>query len=205
MAKVIELRTTVASCGPAVPAHLDRMSGDACDRPKSRAAVRVIADPHDAVPQCQPASHSGIHRHPPRLIPDVASNRRREWIDGWRAWERHGLFRCGAYAAARTRRPSIFQRKGWCIPPTTPGRVTATWLFGSGKADRLRHEAAKRHATDADQLRRDRLSSHPHAKQGAATPPPPEPGSHARRSGDPPPPARRPSYAGYRRAPAPSR
>src|SRR5262249_32687860 len=55
----------------------------------------------DAVTQREPRSHCGIHDDVPRI--DLPRKEDRRAV----ARERHGLFRCGTFAAARVRRPSI--------------------------------------------------------------------------------------------------
>jgi len=89
MSKVEQMRAAIARHGSAVPTHLDLMCGDADDCAQTGGLVVVLADPDDLVAYRQPTSHCGIHDSPPGSMGDNAR-------------ERHGLFRCGAFLAARS-------------------------------------------------------------------------------------------------------
>jgi hypothetical protein len=99
MSKVMQLLAAIAPRGFALPKHLNLMSSDA--RNRARCAGLLFTDPDDAVTQREPTSHCGIHDDAPRI--DLLRKEDRRAV----ARERHGLFRCGAFAAARVRRPSI--------------------------------------------------------------------------------------------------
>ena len=99
MSKVMQLLAAIAPRGFALPKHLNLMSCDA--RNRARCAGLIFTEPDDAVTQREPTSHCGIHDDAPRI--DLLRKDDRRAV----ARERHGLFRCGSFPAARVRRPSI--------------------------------------------------------------------------------------------------
>src|SRR5262249_41064077 len=101
MSKVVQLRAAIARRSFVFPKHLNLMSSDAGNRARSAGLMIVFADPDEGVAQGWPTSHCGIHDDAPRIDLLMKVDRRAV------ARERPGLFRCGTFAAARVRRPSI--------------------------------------------------------------------------------------------------
>src|SRR5262249_50565121 len=114
MSKVVQLRAAIAPRGFVLPKHLNLMSSDAGNRALSAGLIIVFTHPDDAVPQRTPASHCSIHDDVPRIGLLRKEDQRAV------ARERHGLYRCGAFAAAHVRRPSIQnirERNSDHVPP----------------------------------------------------------------------------------------
>ena len=61
VSQILQLHAAIACPGPAVPAHLDRMGGDAGDRTRSGGVSGLPADLHDAIAQRQSTRHCRIH------------------------------------------------------------------------------------------------------------------------------------------------
>jgi hypothetical protein len=112
MSKVMQLLAAIAPHGFALPKHLNLMSSDA--RNRARCAGLIFTDPDEAT------SHCGIHDDAPRI--DLLRKEDRRAV----ARERHRLFRCGAFAAARVRRPSIQNIRERYSDRVPPGPNTRT-------------------------------------------------------------------------------
>jgi hypothetical protein len=91
MSKVVQLRASVAACGFVLPQHLNLMSSDAGDRAGSAGLESSLPIQMTRSPNASLRAIAVFMMMPP-AIADKA---------------RHGLFRFGAFIAARGHRPSI--------------------------------------------------------------------------------------------------
>src|SRR5262249_813410 len=95
LSKVVHLSAVIATRGFALQNPLNLMSSEAGNRPGPAGLMVVFANPDDGVAQRYPTSHCSIHDDAPRI--DLLMKEDRRAV----ARERHGLFRCGTFAAEK--------------------------------------------------------------------------------------------------------